>query len=186
VTPDLSTWGKAIANGVPLGAIAGKARYLDLALDPDPTRRVLIAGTYNSHPIPVAAAIATLRKLMDPALDVFGRLERLGARLQHGLEEIHRAHGVEACISRFGSAFCTYYMPHVPTNWWELLTGHAWQFDKAVRVALLERGIFQIPIAAKQGSISHAHTEADIDRTIEAVDDVLRVLRAPAAVAATP
>lgn len=177
VRPDLSCWGKAIANGFPLGAIAGKREYLDLVLSEDPARRVLLAGTYNAHPVPMAAAIATLRKLMDPDLGVYARLEELGAHLQLGQEKIFARHGVTARISRFGSASCVYFMPELPRNWWQLLNGHDWEFDLALRRELIARGIYQIPIAAKQSSISYAHTIADLDATLEATDAALDALR---------
>ena len=79
MTPDLSTFGKALANGFPIAALAGKQAYLDLAISPDPAKRVLVAGTYNCHPVPVAAAMATLKKLSDPQIDVYGRLEQCAA-----------------------------------------------------------------------------------------------------------
>src|SRR5688572_28801485 len=69
---DLSVYGKAIANGFPLGALAGTSQYMDLATSTDAAKRVLVAGTYNAHPVNVVAAIACLRKLMDPKLDVYG------------------------------------------------------------------------------------------------------------------
>ena len=77
VTPDLSTFGKALANGFPIAALAGKKSFMDLAISPDAAKRVLVAGTYNCHPVPVAAAIATLNKLSDRKIDVYGRLETL-------------------------------------------------------------------------------------------------------------
>src|SRR5690606_12638459 len=115
---------KAIANGFPLSALAGKREFMDLAISPDPAKRVLLAGTYNSHPIPVAAALTTLRKLADPAVGVHRHLEQLAARLQAGQEEIFRRHGVPAVVARIGSASCVYFMERAPTNWWELLAGH--------------------------------------------------------------
>lgn len=173
VAPDLSTWGKAIANGFPLSALAGKRQFMDLAISQDPAKRVLLAGTYNSHPIPVAAALATLRKLADPAVAVHRHLEQLGARLQAGQEEIFRRHGLPATIARIGSASCVYFMERAPTNWWELLEGHDFDLDRRYRRALLDRGIYHFPVAAKQGSIAFAHTEADIDATLEATDAVV-------------
>lgn len=173
VTPDLSTWGKAIANGVPLGAVAGKLAYLELVLAPDPAKRVLLAGTYNAHPIPMCAALATLRKLMDPAAAVYARLERLGTELQRGQEEIIQRRGLRAVISRLGSASCLYLMARRPTNWWEIATEHDMAADKALRVALIQRGVYQIPIPAKQASLSFAHTDDDLARTLEAFDDAL-------------
>src|SRR5205823_5573881 len=88
VTADLSTYGKAVANGYPLAALAGKADCMNLATSPDVAKRVLIAGTYNCHPVPVAAAIACLTKLMNRTLDVYGKLERLAQRLEAGQREL--------------------------------------------------------------------------------------------------
>ena len=96
VKPDLATFGKAIANGYPLGAIAGKKEIMDLFDAPDPARRVLIAGTYNGHPIPVAAAIATMEKLLREKETLYRRLDALGARLEAGLTKLfqeQRHHG---------------------------------------------------------------------------------------------
>jgi len=178
VTPDLSTWGKAIANGVPLGAVAGKRVYLDLVLHPTPAKRVLLAGTYNAHPIPMCAARATLKKLMDPAVGVYRRLEQLGVALQRGQEEIFRRHGLRALVSRLGSASCVYLMDRPPTNWWEIATQHNMAADKALRLHLIQRGIYQIPIPAKQASISFAHSDDDIVRTLEALDEAVGQLKA--------
>jgi glutamate-1-semialdehyde 2,1-aminomutase len=178
VVPDLSTWGKAIANGIPLGAIAGQRRYLDLVLDPDPARRVLLAGTYNAHPIPMCAALATLRKLRDPTLNVYRRLEYLGAALQRGQEDIFRRHGLHARVSRMGSASCVYFMDRLPGNWWEIVTRHHMAADKALRLQLIQRGVYQIPIPAKQASLSFAHSDEDSARTLEAFESAMPELKA--------
>lgn len=180
IEPDLSTYGKAIANGFPIAALAGKARFMELVTSADPHRRVLIAGTYNCHPVPVAAAIACLRKLTDPALNVYATLDALSVRLEHGVMRLMADHKVPANFVRQGSAHCTYFMPSPPNNWWEALNGHDFAFDVRYRRELIERGIYQFPVAAKQGSISFAHTEADIDQTIEATDAALnRILHSP-------
>lgn len=176
VTADLSTYGKAFANGFPIAALAGKAKYLDLAAIADPQKRVLIAGTYNCHPVPVAAAIACLKKLMNPQQDVYGKLERLAQRLEAGQRELFARHGVPAVIARVGSASCVYFTDHEPRDWWDILEHHDAAFDTRYRRALIERGIYHFPIIVKQSSISFAHSEADIDQTLEATDDALREL----------
>lgn len=177
VTADLSTYGKAFANGFPIAALAGKAKYLDLATIADPQKRVLIAGTYNCHPVPVAAAIACLKKLMDPRQDVYGKLERLAQRLEAGQRELFARHGVPAIISRVGSASCVYFTTHgEPRDWWDILEHHDAAFDTRYRRALIERGIYHFPVIVKQGSISFAHSEADIDQTLSATDDALHEL----------
>jgi glutamate-1-semialdehyde 2,1-aminomutase len=176
VTPDLSTFGKAMANGYPIAALAGKKQYMDLAISTDTSRRVLIAGTFNCHPIPVAAATACLTKLANPAIDVYGHLERLACRLEEGQRQSFSVHKVTASISRVGSAHCVYFMEHAPANWWEIITEHDFEFDRRYRRELIDRGVYHFPLPTKQGSISFAHTDDDIDQALEATNAALQSL----------
>jgi glutamate-1-semialdehyde 2,1-aminomutase len=176
VIADLCTFGKAFANGFPIAALAGKASYMDLAATADAKKRVLIAGTYNCHPVPVAAAIACLKKLMDPKLDVHGHLEQLAQKLEAGQNELFARHKIPSVISRVGSASCVYFTDKEPRDWWDVLENHNAEFDVKYRRALIERGIYHFPVMAKQGSIGFAHTAADIEKTLEATDCVLREL----------
>jgi glutamate-1-semialdehyde 2,1-aminomutase len=173
VTPDLSTFGKAFANGYPIAALAGKSEYLELATSSDPKRRVLIAGTYNAHPIPVAAAIACLHKLSDQKLAVYETLDSRTERLVQGAEQIFCRLGIEAVVVRQGSAHSFYFMPHAPQNWWQLVTGHDFEFDRRFRQAMIDRGVYYFPLPTKQGSVSFAHSSADIDRTLEIMEESL-------------
>ncbi len=173
VRPDLSVFGKAVANGYPLGVIGGRADVMALFDHPDQARRVLIAGTYNAHPVPTAAAIATIDRLRRDDCLVFRELESKGARLQRGLESLFTERGLEATVSRVGSAFCVYFMDHVPADWHDLATNHDFDADRRYRRALLEHGIFHFPMACKQGSISAAHSDDDLTRTLEATREAL-------------
>lgn len=177
VVPDLSTFGKAMANGYPISALAGRRRFMDLAISDDPAKRVLVAGTYNCHPAPVAAATACLKKLCDESVDVHGRLERLACRLEEGQRKLFADHGVTAVVNRIGSASCVYFMDRAPTNWWEIASRHDFDLDLRYRRALIERGVYHFPVPTKQGSISFAHTKEDIDATLQATDEVLRLLK---------
>jgi glutamate-1-semialdehyde 2,1-aminomutase len=174
ITADLSTYGKAVANGFPLAAMAGKAVYMDLVTSNDPKKKVLLAGTFNCHPVPVAAAIACLKKLQSKELDVYGKLEKLAKQLEAGQKEIFKRHGVKVVISRIGSASCVYFSEVEPTDWWDVLENHDAAFDARYRRALIERGIYHFPVSAKQGSISFAHSEEDIKKTLEATDSALQ------------
>ncbi len=176
VTPDLSVFGKAIANGYPLGVIGGNSEIMQLFDAPDPTRRVLIAGTYNAHPLPTAAAIATIEYLQANGGEVYTLLERLSARLQAGLEALYAEKGMTATVSRVASAFCTYFCDHVPVDWHDLAACHDFDIDRRFRRALIQRGVYQFPIPCKQGSVSAAHSEADIDQTLEITREVLAEL----------
>jgi glutamate-1-semialdehyde 2,1-aminomutase len=173
VTPDLSVFGKAVANGYPLGVIGGRADIMDLFDAKDAARRVLVAGTYNGHPMTVAAAIATLERLRRNDGEVYRTLEAKGARLQAGLEAIFREKGIAAVVSRIGSAFCAYFGDHVPVDWHDLAACHDVDFDRRYRRELINHGIYHFPLPAKQGSISAAHTDDDIERTLELTREAL-------------
>ena len=169
VAPDLAVYGKAIASGYPLAAIAGRSDYMELFAHPDAAKRVLLAGTYNAHPVPVAAAIATIETLAEGEGDVYRRLERLGARLEAGLRESLDALGRPVTIVREGSAFVSYFMDHAPRDWHDLVEHHDFELDEELRRRLLDEGVYFFPMATKQCSLSVAHSEIDLDHTIQAM-----------------
>lgn len=173
VTPDLSTFGKAVANGYPMGVIAGKKEYMDYFVHPDRNKRVLIAGTYNAHPLTTVAAIATLKKLASPDYAVYQHVERLGSLLESGLQDILSRYDKPYHIARQGSAFCVYFMDHAPVDFHDIAENHDADFDKKYRLNLIQNGIFHFPTPIKQGSISYAHSVADIEQTLEKTRNVL-------------
>jgi len=164
VTPDLVVYGKAIANGYPIAVLGGKRHLMDAFVDSNPARRVLLAGTYNAHPVPTAAAIATVERLIENDGAVYRHVETLGARMQTGLEQLFPS----GKVGRQGSAFCPYFMDHFPIDWHDLATHHDATLDHLVRQQMIEQGIYTFPLPMKQWSISAAHTEADIDETLAA------------------
>lgn len=176
VTPDLSTFGKAVANGYPLGVIAGKKKYMDYFVHPEKEHRVLIAGTYNAFPLTTAAAIATLEKLKSPHYKVYEHLEHLGATLEKGYREIFSKLDKPVYIARQGSAFCVYFMEHEPLNYHDVLLNHDFEFDTTYRKKLIQHGVFNFPAPIKQGSISFAHTLKDIEQTLEITEKVLKLI----------
>lgn len=176
VTPDLSVFGKAVANGYPLGVIGGRADVMALFHHADPARRVLIAGTYNAHPVPTVAAIATIDRLRRDDGAVHRELEEKGRRLQAGLEALFCERRIETVVSRAGSAFCAYFMDHVPVDWHDLAVNHDFSLDLRYRRALLDRGVLHFPLACKQGSISAAHSDEDLAFTLEATREALASL----------
>lgn len=116
VTPDLTTLGKAIANGAPVGAIGGRADLMDL-FSTRPGAPAFFAGTYNGHPSVVAAALATLRKLREEP--VHDHVFRLGDRVRTELTGLYERLGVPAVVTGYGSVFVSYFMPGeapVPTR----------------------------------------------------------------------
>jgi glutamate-1-semialdehyde 2,1-aminomutase len=172
VRPHLSVFGKAIANGYPLGVIGGKKEIMALFDDPDMKKRVLIAGTYNAHPINTAAAIATLEILQNP--EIYTRISATSALYYEGLESLFAEQGIPAVVSRNASASCTYFCEQAPVDLHDILINHDFSFDLRYRRALIQKGIYHIPLACKQASVSYSHTAEDISRTLEMTRQVLK------------
>lgn len=174
VKPHLSVFGKAVANGYPLGIIGGKKEIMQQFDDPNPHKKVLIAGTYNAHPVNAAAAIATLKILKNKA--VYTQIEEKSQMLYKGLEQLLNKKGVPHVLSHNASAFCVYFSEKKPKNLHDILQNVDFQFDMKCRLKLIENGIYHIPIACKQGSVSYAHTVADVEKTLEVTEKVLNDL----------
>jgi glutamate-1-semialdehyde 2,1-aminomutase len=170
VRPDLVTYGKAVANGFPLALVGGKREYMDYLVHPDPAKRPFMGGTYNGHPVAVAAATRTIEYLLANRSQVYQRVEALGQQMEKGLRDIFTAHGVTASIARQGSAFSYYLMPAAPVDFHDILEHHDFDRDVELRRALIELGVFFVPIATKQCSISAAHTADDISLTLAQFD----------------
>ncbi|GAA4749031.1 aspartate aminotransferase family protein [Flavisolibacter ginsenosidimutans] len=176
VTPDLSSFGKAIANGYPMGVIGGKKMYMDYFIHPDKEYRALIAGTFNAHPITTVAALACLEKLSSTEFGVYEHVEKLGAMLDKGFNEIFQKLDTPFFIARQGSAFCVYFMDHAPLDFHDIALNNNFLLDKEYRINLIQRGIYQFPLPIKQGSISFAHSVLDIEKTLEQTKEVVSIL----------
>jgi glutamate-1-semialdehyde 2,1-aminomutase len=170
IKPDLVTYGKAVANGFPLALLGGKREYMDYIVHPDAGRRPLVSGTYNGHPVAVTAAIRTIEYLLANRAHVYRHVEDLGRQMEEGLRGIFAAHRVTASIARQGSAFSYYLSPEAPGDFHDILEHHDFERDVALRRALIELGVFLVPIATKQCSISAAHTAEDIRLTLAQFD----------------
>lgn len=173
VRPDLSIFGKAVANGYPLGVLGGRADIMELFAHPDAKKRVLVAGTYNGHPVNAAAAIATLQILARDNGAIYSGIEKRSVQFQQGLENIFAENGIPITITRNASASCVYFMNHAPKDWHDILESHDFALDTRYRRELIEEGIYNFPVACKQASISAAHTEEDIAQTLRAVRRVV-------------
>ena len=172
VTPDLSTFAKAMANGYPIAALAGSAALMDRF---GPGGGVFFAGTYNGHPVGVAAALATIAALEDGAVHqhCFG----LARRAADGLREIARELGIPMTVALFGSVFVPYFMEGPIETYTDLLRNNNAR-DIWFRSTMCENGIFMIPTALKRNHVSAAHSDADIDQTLETARRVLGALPA--------
>ncbi|MCD9026117.1 aspartate aminotransferase family protein [Cohnella silvisoli] len=173
VTPDLTTMGKAMANGFPIAAVAGKKEYMQ-RFNTQPGGDVWFAGTYNGHAVGTAASIATLELMENEP--VHEHVFRLGEKMRSGLREILNRLDIEAYVAGFGSVFTTYFMSFEPKNYSDLQHNDA-TFYVAYRRALMEKGIFKLPMNMKRNHISYSHTDKEIDYTLESIEEVLRDLK---------
>jgi glutamate-1-semialdehyde 2,1-aminomutase len=173
ISPDLVTYGKAVANGFPLALVGGRSRYMDYIIHKDPSKRPFVAGTYNGHPVGVAAAICTIEYLLSNREKIYGQVEDLGRQLEVGMRDIFAAHRITASISRQGSALSYYLMDHAPRDLHDILEHHDFERDVALRRALVAMGVFFVPIATKQVSISAAHTAEDVAVTLEKIEQAV-------------
>jgi glutamate-1-semialdehyde 2,1-aminomutase len=172
VTPDLTTMGKAMANGFPIAAIAGKREYMQ-RFNTQPGGDVWFAGTYNGHAVGTAASIATLEMMENEP--VHEHVFRLGEKMRNGIREIHDRLGVDAIVAGFGSVWTTYFMNFEPKNYTDLQHNNAELYVK-YRKKLIEKGIFKMPMNIKRNHISYSHTDIEIDTTLDIIETVLKEL----------
>ena len=162
VTPDLTCLGKIVGGGLPVGAYGGRREIMELVA---PLGPVYQAGTLSGNPLAMAAGIATLRLLAEPR--VYAHLETLSGRLADGLAAAAREGGVPYTANRVGSMFTGFFC-----------SGPVYDYATAKRAdtrryasyfqAMLERGVYIAPSQFEAGFVSLAHTEDDVDATIDA------------------
>lgn len=172
VTPDLTTMGKAMANGFPMAALAGRANVMD-RFNTNPTGDVFFAGTYNGHAASVAAALATIEELEGG--EVHKHVFRLGEKMRRGLQEIVDRLDLIGTVTGFGSVYTLYFMDGPVENYTDLMRNDGDAYVR-YRQGLIEQGIFEMPMNLKRNHISYSHTDEDIDRTLEAAEASLRKL----------
>jgi glutamate-1-semialdehyde 2,1-aminomutase len=168
VMPDLTTLGKVIGGGLPVGAFGGRE---DLMRRIAPDGPVYQAGTLSGNPLAVAAGVATLTRLRDEP-ELYAELERLGARLEAGYRRVLDAAGPALSWNRAGSMATLFFSPGPVTGWASAAAVDRSRFGRYFH-AMLERGIYLPPSPFEALFLSTAHTDADIDATVRAAADVL-------------
>ena len=132
---------------------------------------VFVGGTYNGHPVATAAALATIAELEDGS--VHQRIFRLGDKARRGMQEIADRLDIDMTVTGYGSVFVPYFMSGEITRYADLLRNNT-EADIMFRGEMVKRGIFMLPLAMKRNHISGAHTDADIDHTLNVTEDVLK------------
>ncbi|MBJ7593805.1 MAG: aspartate aminotransferase family protein [Candidatus Dormibacteraeota bacterium] len=169
VKPDLATYGKIIGGGYPLAAVAGQSTLMELA---DPGRRgkgdyVYFSGTLNGNPIAAVAGLATMELLDDAA---YKRLFAAGERLRGGLQDAFARHDIAVRVLGIGPMFQVLITDETVRDYWGMQRADSVRLKK-IAAAVFQQGFF---LSGDKGYLSLAHTDDDLDRTIQAFAVAIR------------
>ena len=166
IMPDLTTLGKIIGGGMPVGAYGGKKELMDWIAPEGP---VYQAGTLSGNPLAMAAGIATLAELNKPG--VYKELDHKTDILTKGLIDAAQASGIAVQVGRVGSVFGMFFNEKPINN---MKDAKSCDLDRFTRYynAMLEQGIYIAPSQFESGFVSIAHSEEQIKKTIQAVKTV--------------
>ncbi len=177
VTPDLCTLGKAVGGGYPLSAFGGKQEIMDRLM---PTGDCQHSGTYNGHPVAVAAGLAAVTAYREPGF--YDHIRAVADRLYPGLEEVFHRHGVVARVQGLGARFGIYFgVTDKVRNYRDALKHHRGQMLRFIACAI-ERGVYfhDYGGAACHHGFCAAMGLADADEALNRLDDAVRRMRAGA------
>jgi glutamate-1-semialdehyde 2,1-aminomutase len=173
IEPDLTTYGKVIGGGMPVGAYGGCRELMQQLA---PLGPVYQAGTLSGNPVAMAAGTATLRILLADGGAAYAELEMLGARLEHGLRETLQRNGVDWSVVRIGSILWLALQDGDPPRSFEAIRPGNAETYAALHRELLERGIMLAPSAYEVMFVSLAHDPGSIDETIDAFDGAVKAI----------
>ena len=170
VTPDMTTLGKIIGGGLPVGAYGGRA---EIMRNVAPLGPVYQAGTLSGNPLAMAAGIATLRRLKRDRSQIYPALERTSSAAVDGVTKAARENGVEITSARVGSMFTWFFQNGSVHNWDDAAQSDTAKFAQFHR-GMLDAGIYLPPSQFEAAFLSTAHTSPDIDRTIAAARNTFK------------
>jgi len=171
IAPDITTMGKIIGGGLPVGAYGGRKDVMGMVA---PLGAMYQAGTLSGNPLAVSAGIATLTELQKPG--AFERLDSLAQRLTNGLTKAFQAVEIPSTINRVGSMFTGFFNPG-PVEGLANAEGSDTEMYGRYFHAMQEQGVYIAPSQFEAGFVSIAHTEADINATIAKAEAALSSLR---------
>ncbi|MBW6533432.1 MAG: glutamate-1-semialdehyde 2,1-aminomutase [Mariniphaga sp.] len=173
ITPDLTTFGKIIGGGLPVGAYGGKQEIMEMLAPKGP---VYQAGTLSGNPLAMAAGITTLR-LLDETPDFYENLEKSSALLEEGLQNNLKELQFDGVINRVGSMFTLFFTKEKSvSSFTDVKKCDTAQFAEYFRMSL-ESGIYLAPSQYEAGFVSTAHTKEDIQKTVKASYLALKKLK---------
>jgi glutamate-1-semialdehyde 2,1-aminomutase len=171
MTADLTTLGKIIGGGLPVGAFGGRAPIMDQLA---PSGPVYQAGTLSGNPLAMAAGIATLEELFrDP--DHYNSLEQRTAHLSRELGKLAKSANIPVWQARIGSKFCLFFTDQPVVDYASAKRSNTNRYAKYFH-AMKERGVYLAPSQFEVGFLSLAHTERDIEATVKAASEAMRAL----------
>jgi glutamate-1-semialdehyde 2,1-aminomutase len=170
IRPDLTTLGKVIGGGMPVGAFGGRREIMEKIA---PLGPVYQAGTLSGNPVAVAAGLATLKLVSDPGFAA--KIEKTTLALVAGLVDEAKRAGVDFSAQSVGSMFGIYFRKQAPTSFAEVMASDKDRFN-AFFHAMLDRGVYLAPSAFEAGFVSAAHGPAEIDATLAAARESLQSL----------
>ena len=176
VRPDLTCLGKIIGGGLPVGAYGGKPELMNQV---SPAGPVYQAGTLSGNPLAMAAGIATLSLLDDTAVDgtsIYMQLEALGSRLEAGLKEAAAVANVLVTVQRVGSMITPFFLDSPVQNYADALRCDTQAYARFFRT-MLDAGVMLPPSQFEAWFISSAHTEGDIDQTIDHAREAFKAIQ---------
>jgi len=171
VRPDLTTLGKVIGGGLPVGAFGGRR---DIMAKLAPVGPVYQAGTLSGNPVAVTAGLTTLRRVLEPGF--FDRLARSTRTLAEGLQREADAAGIAFSTDSEGGMFGLFFRAQAPATFAQVMESDREAFNRFFH-AMLERGVYLAPSAYEAGFVSSAHTPADIEATLAAARTAFALAR---------
>jgi len=172
VKPDLTTLGKVIGGGLPVGAYGGRRDVMQMVAPAGPMYQ---AGTLSGNPLAMTAGIETLKELQKPG--AWEAIERNAAKLVAGLSAVAEEVGVPSVTQRVGTMFTTFFTGQPVVNWATAKTADTKKFG-AFFQAMLEQGVYLAPSQFEAGFMSIAHSEVELNTTVAAAESAFRRIKA--------
>ena len=173
IRPDITTLGKIIGGGLPVGAYGGPKEIMDLVAPLGPMYQ---AGTLSGNPLAMAAGCAMLKQLRDRKNEIYPRLDKMSADLVAGVAAAAADAGVTLCHNRVGSMFTWFFRSGPVTDWDLASKSNTQQFGKFFR-GMLDQGIYLPPSQYEAAFLSAAHSDEDVQRTIAAAKEAFEAVK---------
>jgi len=173
IKPDLTTMGKIIGGGLPVGAYGGSKEIMDLVAPLGPMDQ---AGTLSGNPLAMAAGCAMLKQLRDRKDEIYPKIDKLSGELVDGVMAAARDAGVSLCANRVGSMFTWFLQKGPVTDWDSASKSNTEAFGKFFR-AMLDAGVYLPPSQYEAAFLGATHSEEDVQRTIAAAKQAFAGMR---------